>query len=232
MATAIFPAAGQSRRMKSILTSVTNKNFLEFGGFSILIRTLMTFSQSKEIDSLIIAASRDETLEVEKILNAAAGVLKSFQVVVGGSERQCSIANALKVVSDDCDVVLVHDAARPLVSLNTVEEVVETARTYGGAIAAMPEKNTIKVIDDDGFVVDTPPRSKLVSVQTPQGFRRDIILKAYEQAERDNFLGTDDSSLVERLGYKVKIVKSDYKNIKITTPEDILIVKAFLRSDH
>ncbi|MBR2180038.1 MAG: 2-C-methyl-D-erythritol 4-phosphate cytidylyltransferase [Selenomonadaceae bacterium] len=227
MATAIFPAAGQSRRMHSSI----NKNFLELDGQPILVHTLLKFSRSDMIDKLIIAAAIDEVELVEEMLNCAEG-LKPFQVVVGGSERQYSIANALKVVSDDCDVVLVHDAARPLVSLNTVEEVVETARTYGGAIAAMPEKNTIKVIDDDGFVVDTPPRSKLVSVQTPQGFRRDIILKAYEQAERDNFLGTDDSSLVERLGYKVKIVKSDYKNIKITTPEDILIAKAFLRSDH
>ena len=230
MVTAIFPAAGQSRRMKSILNSVTNKNFLEFEGLSILIRTLLTFSQSKEIDNLIVAAAGDEISTVKEILAGVEG-LKPFQIVEGGSERQYSIANALKSLPDNCDVVLVHDAARPLITVETIEEVVNAARTYGGAIAAVPEKNTIKVIDDDGFVVDTPPRAKLVSVQTPQGFRREIIVKAYEQAERDNFLGTDDSSLVERLGCKVKIVKSDYKNIKITTPEDILIAEAFLRSD-
>ena len=231
MATAIFPAAGQSSRMKSILNSVTNKNFLNFGGFSILVRTLQAFSQSKEIDNLIIAAASDEIPTVEKMLADVEG-LKPFQIVEGGSERQYSIANALQKVPKDCDIVLIHDAARPLISIETIEKVVEAARIYGGAIAAMPEKNTIKIIDDEGFVVDTPPRAKLVSVQTPQGFRREIIIKAYEQAARDNFLGTDDSSLVERLGYKVKIVKSDYKNIKITTPEDILIAEAFLRSDH
>ena len=227
MVTAIFPAAGQSRRMKS----GTNKNFLELEGMPILIHTLLKFSKSDKIDNLIIAAASDEVVIIEEMLTNYKD-LKPFQVVVGGSERQYSIANALKVVSDDCDVVLVHDAARPLVSVDTIDSVVEAAKIYGGAIAAMPEKNTIKIIDGNDFVVDTPPRSKLVSVQTPQGFKREIIMQAYEQAERDNFLGTDDASLVERLGYKVKIIKSDYKNIKITTPEDILIAEAFLRSDH
>ena len=227
MATAIFPAAGQSRRMRS----ATNKNFLELADQPILIHTLLKFSKSDKIDNLIIAAASDEVVIIEEMLTNCKD-LKPFQVVVGGSERQYSIANALKVVSDDCDVVLVHDAARPLVSVDTIDSVVEAAKIYGGAIAAMPEKNTIKIIDGNDFVVDTPPRSKLVSVQTPQGFKREIIMQAYEQAERDNFLGTDDASLVERLGYKVKIIKSDYKNIKITTPEDILIAEAFLRSDH
>ena len=227
MATAIFPAAGQSRRMHSS----TNKNFLELDGQLILVHTLLKFSKSDKIDRLIVAAAVDEVEVVKEMLNDTEG-LKPFQVVVGGSERQYSIANALAVLPNDCDVVLIHDAARPLVSVETIDAVVEAAKTYGGAIAAMPEKNTIKVIDDEDFVIDTPPRAKLVSVQTPQGFKREIIMQAYEQAERDNFLGTDDSSLVERLGYKVKIVKSDYKNIKITTPEDILIAEAFLRSDY
>ena len=227
MVTAIFPAAGQSKRMQSS----TNKNFLEIDDQPILIHTLLKFSKSDKIEKLIVAAAVDEVKIVEEMLAEVEG-LKPFQIVEGGSERQYSIANALKFLPDNCDVVLVHDAARPLISVETIEEVIAAARIYGCAIAAVPEKNTIKVIDDDGFVVDTPPRATLVSVQTPQGFKRDIIVKAYEQAERDNFLGTDDSSLVERLGYKVKIVKSDYRNIKITTPEDILIAEAFLRSDH
>lgn len=228
MATAIFPAAGQSRRIRQLLNSVTNKNFLQLDGNTILIRTLQTFSQSDNIDYLIIAAAADEIETIISMLNDVSD-LKPFTVVKGGSERQYSIANALKVVPADCEIILVHDAARPLISVKTIDEVVEAARLYGAAIAAVPEKNTIKVIDKDNFVINTPQRSQLVSVQTPQGFQRDILIKAYEQAERDNFLGTDDSSLVERLGYKVKIVKSDYCNIKITTPEDILIAEAFLR---
>ncbi|MBR1397163.1 MAG: 2-C-methyl-D-erythritol 4-phosphate cytidylyltransferase [Selenomonadaceae bacterium] len=230
MATAIFPAAGQSRRMQKLLTSVTNKNFLELNGFSILIRTLQTFSKSDNIDYLIIAAAADEIETINSMLNDVSD-LKPFIVVKGGSERQYSIANALREVPTDCEIILVHDAARPLIDVKTIDNVVDAAKLYGGAIAAVPEKNTIKVIDKDNFVINTPQRSQLVSVQTPQGFQRDILIKAYKQAEQDNFLGTDDSSLVERLGYKVKIVKSDYCNIKITTPEDILIAEAFLRSN-
>ena len=229
MVTAIFPAAGQSRRMKDILDSVTNKNFLELGNSSILIHTLQTFSQSNKIDNLIIAAASDEIETVKEILSQVSD-LKPYQVVEGGSERQYSIANALRGVPDDSEIILVHDAARPLISIKTIEEVVEAARTYGGAIAAVPEKNTIKVVDTDNFVVATPPRAQLVSVLTPQGFRREIIMKAYQQAADDNFLGTDDSSLVERLGIKVKIVLSEYRNIKVTTPEDILIAQALINA--
>ena len=226
MVTAIFPAAGQSRRMQS----ATNKNFLLLNGKPILVHTLLKFSKSAKIDKLIVAAASDEIEAVEEMLNKVAE-LKPFKVVVGGSERQYSIENALKVVDDDCEIILVHDAARPLVSIKTINEVVDAARMYGGAIAAVPEKNTIKIVDDENFVTDTPPRSKLVAVQTPQGFHRDIILKAYEQARDDNFLGTDDSSLVERLGIKVKIVQSDYSNIKVTTPEDMLIANTLLNKN-
>ena len=126
---------------------------------------------------------------------------------------------------------MVHDAARPLISVKVIDEVIDAAKIYGGAIAAVPEKNTIKIVDENNFVVDTPDRSKLVAVQTPQGFQRKILIDAYEKAAQDKFLGTDDSSLVERLGYKVKIILSNYRNIKITTPEDILAAKALLKAD-
>ena len=225
MVTAIFPAAGQSKRMH--LTSTSNKNFLELNGQPVLVQTLLTFSQSHKIDNLIVAAAPDEA-EIVKNMLENVQELKPFKVVKGGSERQYSIANALKFLSDDTDIVLVHDAARPLISVQTIDKVVEAVITYGGAIAAVPVKDTIKVVDGDNFVVDTPKRKSLVAVQTPQGFKREIILKAYAQAEKDNFLGTDDSSLVERIGIKVKIVMSDYRNIKVTTPEDILIAKTLI----
>lgn len=215
--------------MKSVLTSVTNKNFLELNEETILIQTLLTFSKSDKIDNLIIAAAPNEVAFVTEMLSNISD-LKPFKIIEGGSERQYSIANALKFISEEVEIILVHDAARPLISIRTIDEVVEATRIYGGAIAAVPEKNTIKFVDDDDFVVNTPPRSQLVAVQTPQGFKRDIIMKAYEQAKIDNFLGTDDSSLVERLGVKVKVVKSDYRNIKITTPEDILIAQTLLKS--
>ena len=149
-------------------------------------------------------------------------------MTVGGSERQYSIANGLKLLPDDAQIVLVHDAARPLVTVQTINEVIDAAEQFGGGIAAIPEKNTIKVIDAEGFVRYTPPRAELVSVLTPQGFRREILLQAYDRAAEENFLGTDDSSLVERLGVRVKVVAGGYQNIKITTPEDIRIAETFL----
>ena len=225
MVTAIFPAAGKSRRMQSI----KNKNFMKLDGVPILIRTLKKFSQSKKIDELIVAVAKSEFEIVVEMLSRVED-LKPFQVVVGGSERQYSIANALKVIDKDCKIILVHDAARPLISVETIDKVIDAARNFGAAIAAVPEKNTIKIVDEENFVKDTPDRSKLFSIQTPQGFKKEILLQAYEQAAKDDFLGTDDSSLVEKIGVKVKIVESDYQNIKITTPEDILIAESFLKA--
>ncbi|MBR5913123.1 MAG: 2-C-methyl-D-erythritol 2,4-cyclodiphosphate synthase [Selenomonadaceae bacterium] len=223
MVTAIFPAAGASRRMGG----GTNKIFLELGGEPILIRTLKTFSQSPRINFLIVIVSENDVYAVENLLSTADD-LKPYKIVVGGSERQYSIANGLKFLPDDAEIVLVHDAARPLVSLKVIEDVIDAAEKFGGAIAAVPEKNTIKFIDGENFVTYTPPRSKLVEVQTPQGFRRELLLNAYKQAEADKFLGTDDSSLVERVGDKIKVVTSDYRNIKITTPEDLKIAESLV----
>ena len=227
MTTAIFPAAGASRRMGI----GKNKIFLKLDGESVLIRTLKKFSQSARINFLIVVVSAGEVETVEELLKTATD-LKPYVVTVGGSERQYSIANGLKFVPPESEIVLVHDAARPLINLETIEKVIDAAEKFGGAIAAVPEKNTIKIIDAEGFVKSTPPRADLVAVQTPQGFKKEILLRAYEQAALDNFLGTDDASLVERIGGKIKIVQSDYKNIKITTPEDIQIAETFLAENN
>ena len=205
-----------------------NKNFLKLAGEPILIRTLKTFSQVERVNFLIVIVAAHEVETVEKLLRGTEG-LKNFAVTVGGSERQYSIANGLKLLPDDAEIILVHDAARPLISTRTINDVIDAAEKFGGAIAAVPSKDTIKIVDAEGFVRYTPPRSELVAVQTPQGFRREILLQAYDKAATENFLGTDDSSLAERLGTKIKIVASDYRNIKVTTPEDIIIAESFLR---
>ncbi|MBR3458992.1 MAG: 2-C-methyl-D-erythritol 4-phosphate cytidylyltransferase [Selenomonadaceae bacterium] len=224
MVTAVFPAAGQGRRMNVGI----NKVFLDLLGKPILVHTLQRFSRSKNIDYLVVVVAAEEVSLIRKLLRAVPG-LKPYQVVAGGSERQYSIANGLAVVPENSEIILVHDAARPLTSIETIDRVVEGAREVGGAIAAVPEKNTVKIVDEDGIVKETPPRKTLWEVQTPQGFRREILLEAYRKAKEDAFLGTDDSSLVERLGVPVKVVESDYRNIKVTTPEDMLIAEAFLQ---
>lgn len=224
MVTAVFPAAGQGRRMNVGI----NKVFLDLVGKPILVHTLQRFSRSKNIDYLVVVVAAEEVSFIRRLLKAIPG-LKPYQVVAGGSERQYSIANGLRVVPEKSDIVLVHDAARPLISVETIDRVVEGAREIGGAIAAVPEKNTVKVVGEDGIVRETPPRKTLWEVQTPQGFRKDILLEAYRKAEEEDFLGTDDASLVERLGVPVKVVESDYCNIKVTTPEDMIIAEAFLQ---
>ena len=226
MVTAIFPAAGASRRMGGGV----NKNLLPLAGEPILIRTLKTFSRVERVNFLIVVVADREVATVEKLLRGVNG-LKPWRVTVGGSERQFSIANGLKLLPDDAEIILVHDAARPLINVSTIEAVIDAAEKFGGAIAAVPSKDTIKIIDAEGFVKYTPPRSELVAVQTPQGFRREILLRAYERAADENFLGTDDASLVERLGVRIKIVTSDYRNIKVTTPEDISVAENFLRGE-
>jgi len=223
MVTVIFPAAGASRRMNI----KTNKNFLKIGSENILLRTLKTFSKIERVKNLIVVVAENEVAQVKNFLSAEKN-LKPYKIVVGGSERQYSIANALKFVPEDTEIILVHDAARPLISQAVIENVIDAAEKFGGAIAAVPAKNTIKFVDAENFVKSTPPRSELVEVQTPQGFKKNILLRAYQKAKEENFLGTDDASLVERLGEKIKIVESDYKNIKITTPEDLKIAESFL----
>lgn len=224
MVSVIFPAAGQGKRMQAGI----NKVFLQLAGQPMLVRTLLKFSSVEEIGELIVVVGKDEVQSVQKLLKHVPG-LKPYKVAAGGSERQYSVWNGLQVSSEQADIVLVHDAARPLVTKATIENVIAKARACGGAIAAVPEKNTIKVVSEDGFVQSTPPRKTLWAVQTPQGFRRDILFEANEKAEADGFLGTDDASLVERLGKPVAVVMSDYRNIKVTTPEDLVLAEAFWR---
>ena len=224
MVSVIFPAAGQGTRMKA----GKNKVLLELSGRPILLRTLASFSRMPEVGELIVVTGRGEMEEVRAMLQGAEG-LKPWQLVAGGSERQSSIRNGLNHVAEEADLVLVHDAARPLITAEVIRRVMEGAKSFGGAIAAVPEKNTVKIVDAEGLVVSTPPRKSLWAVQTPQGFKKDILLEANDRAEQEGFLGTDDASLVERLGRPVKVVEGDYRNIKITTPEDMVTAEAFLR---
>lgn len=223
MVTVIFPAAGKGKRMQAGM----NKVFMDLAGLPILVRTLLKFSACEAVDQLVVVVAEPEVPFVQRILQLVPG-LKPWQVTAGGAERQYSVLNGIKCADARADIILVHDAARPLISNDTILSVIRAAQEKGGAIAAVPAKNTIKVCDEKQQVVETPDRSRLWEIQTPQGFRRETLLEANAKAERDNFLGTDDASLVERLGEPVYIVESDYRNIKITTPEDILIAKAFL----
>jgi len=175
-----------------------------------------------------VVAAPDEVGHVENMLNSLTGI-KPWQVASGGSERQYSIANALNIMSQTTDIVLVHDGARPLVNILCINNVIQAAIAHHAAVVAVPVKDTIKIVNN-GVVSGTPERHTLWSIQTPQGFNAHLLRQAYEQANKDDYLGTDDASLVERLGVSVKIVEGSYENIKVTTPEDLIIAEALMNS--
>jgi 2-C-methyl-D-erythritol 4-phosphate cytidylyltransferase len=154
---------------------------------------------------------------------------KIREIVVGGTERQYSIANALKKLPECTRWVLIHDGARPLISQSMIKEAIESVKIHNAVGVAVPVKDTIKVIDKDGFVTSTPDRNVLWAIQTPQAFARNVVVQAYRHAEERGITATDDAALVEQLGVRVKLQMGEYTNLKVTTPEDIMIAEAILR---
>lgn len=221
--TVIIPAAGQGKRMKVS----SNKVFLPLVDMPVLLHSVLAFSACSEVDNLVIVVATNEVKQVETMLSGVTGI-KTWQVVIGGSERQYSIANALKVVSQDTKIILVHDGARPLITETCIRAVIKASYAYKAAVVAVPVKDTIKTVDEDQWVTGTPERHTLWAMQTPQGFDAHILHQAYEKARQEGYIGTDDASLVERLGVKVKIVPGSYDNLKVTTPEDLTIAEALL----
>lgn len=224
---AVVPAAGMGKRMGASI----NKQYLQLGGKPIVARTLEVFQQSPSIAGIILVIPQDEIPYCQHEVVDRYQLSKVLKIVAGGAERQYSVLNGLRELqrhADDRDVVLVHDGVRPFITEALLQQSIELATTGAGALVAVPAKDTIKVVQD-GVVVGTPDRSTLWQAQTPQSFQFGQIFKAYLQAEADAFLGTDDCSLLERSGMTVRIVQGSYQNIKITTPEDLVLAEAFLR---
>ncbi len=217
----VIPAAGAGRRMGGPRA----KQFLELQGRPILLLTLERFDSSPEIDEIVIAAAADE-VDVVRALVRVHGLRKVRSVVPGGKERQDSVWNALEAAA--CDIVLVHDAVRPFVSHHLMSAVAAEAARSGAAVAAVAPKETIKISDGSGIVLSTPDRAHLWVAQTPQGFAYSLLVEAHRQAQKEGYYGTDDASLVERLGAKVSLVQGSYDNIKITTPEDVELAERIL----
>jgi len=209
-------AAGAGRRMGGV-----DKVLALLGGKPILARVIDAFQRCNSIDQVVVVVNR-ENLEKCRQLVAEEGWVKVIEVCAGGERRQDSVAAGLSRLSH-CDWVVIHDGARPLVTVDLIERGLEAARETGAAVAAVPVTDTIKVAGDDRLVQQTPPRGNLWRAQTPQVFRFDIIAEAYRQAKGEV---TDDASLVEQLGYRVKIYMGSYDNIKITTPDDLVLAEA------
>jgi 2-C-methyl-D-erythritol 4-phosphate cytidylyltransferase len=206
----------------------TPKQFMVLMGKPILQRSIEIFNRLSSIDEIVVVVPADQIRRAERLIKRA-HLHKVSHVVVGGAERQDSVRHGLSAFDREPEIVLVHDAVRPLVTRDEVLRVIKQARRCGAAILAVPVKDTIKV-GESGFSTRTLDREKLWAVQTPQGFRYEILVRAHRAAQRSAFLGTDEASLVERLRVPVAIVSGSYRNIKITTKEDFTIAQAFLTS--
>jgi 2-C-methyl-D-erythritol 4-phosphate cytidylyltransferase len=218
---ALIVAAGKGKRMKM----AKNKQYIEIGGIPVIAKTLRQFDNHFKIDEIIVVVCADEIEYFMQSIIDEYNFNKPIKVVSGGKERQESVYNGLKNIYGS-GIVLIHDGARPFLGKDLIDRSIENALTYKAAVAAVPVKDTIKISDNDGFINQTLRREVLWSIQTPQSFDVEIITKAHERALKENFLGTDDAVLVERIGYKTKIFMGSYYNIKITTSEDIVFAEA------
>ncbi|MDP9743527.1 UNVERIFIED_ORG: 2-C-methyl-D-erythritol 4-phosphate cytidylyltransferase [Bacillus sp. B2I3] len=216
----VIPAAGQGKRMKA----GKNKLFIELSGIPIIVYTLRVFEEDPDCRGIILSINPAETDYFNELI-AAYGLKKVKKLVMGGKERQQSVYNGLHHAEED--IVLVHDGARPFINLLQISELTTAASLHGGAVIAVPVKDTIKKAANKK-VLETVERSSLWAVQTPQAFRVSILKSAYEQAEAEEFLGTDDASLLERINEQVVIIEGNYDNIKITTQEDLYFAEAIL----
>lgn len=223
--TAIIAAAGMGTRMKRKL----NKQFLTIDNTPVLEHTLRKFDKSKYVDYIIVVIKETDISYLGEVLSKLK-LNKKFKIVYGGSTRPDSIFNALKNLPEETKIVLTHDGARPFIDTELIDLSIEKVNETGSLVVGVPVKDTIKISKSNMNVDFTPVRSELFQIQTPQVFLKDIIVSAYNRLMEEDFTGNDDASFVEKNGGKVKILMGSYKNIKITTPEDLLIAEVLINS--
>lgn len=222
MISAIVLAGGRGKRMNYH----KSKQFIEIKGKPVLVYTLEKFIYNKSIDEVILVLPEDEVDYCKKeVLQKYS--LKVDRIVIGGKERQDSVFNALEAM-EKANIVLIHDGARPFISEKIIEEGIKYANIYGAAAPGVTPKDTIKIKNEDNISVDTPDRNTLVALQTPQCFKYDEIYQCHRKIKEENAIVTDDTSVVERYGHKVYLYEGDYTNIKITTPEDLILAERLI----
>ncbi len=223
----IIVAAGSGSRMNMGI----NKQFIKLEEKEIIAYTIEKFYNNKNIDEIVIVTKEEEREYLIK------NILKKYKfdnikVVTGGKERQDSVYSGLMALSKKCSTVLVHDGARPFVTDEVIDRTIKEIDLSEAIVVGVPVKDTIKVINNENTIIDTPNRDTLWAVQTPQVFKYDVLKEAYDDAFKNNFYGTDDAMLVERIGYNVKMIKGSYNNIKITTVEDLSIGLQILKTQN
>lgn len=221
----IIVAAGNGSRMKAGI----NKQYLYLNGIPVLAHTLIAFEKCQLVDEVILViANNDMDICREEVIKPYR-LKKVKKIVSGGDTRQASMYNGLKEVNHRSRIVITHDGARPLVHQSTLIKCIETTLNHGATVVAVPVKETIKVVNESYNVIDTPERSTLWAVQTPQTFDYSLLMEAHKQAISDKYVGTDDAMLVERLDHPIKVIKGYYDNIKITTPEDLIMAESIIQ---
>jgi 2-C-methyl-D-erythritol 4-phosphate cytidylyltransferase len=235
---AIIPAAGLGTRMaaaeaapRSVVGKAPSKQFAELHGVPILVHTLRKFAASPRVSEIYVALRKAEADSFRPRLEKEV-LGKKVHLVEGGEHRQQSVANALAAVkAAPDDIILVHDAVRPLVDEEIIDNVVQGAEKHGAAIAGVPAVDTVKQVErsaENAIITATVPRERVVLAQTPQGFRFSVLKKAFDEAGADGFIGTDEASLVERSGHAVAVVLGSARNLKITTPADLELAEFYM----
>lgn len=221
---AIILAGGSGKRMGT----ATNKQFLLLDNKPIIVRTLQIFEECRPIDGVyLVVNQKDLPIMQEEILETYK-FNKVLKLVIGGRLRQDSVRNGLEAIENPCDIVIIHDGARPFVSPSFIEKGIFLMEMFDAVIPALPVKDTIKTVSKEGFVMKTLERDSLWNVQTPQTFKYDLIVKAYREGMNKKLYGYDDATFLEHMGKKVKVIEGSPYNIKITTPEDLIIAKGML----
>jgi len=226
MISAVIVAAGKGTRMNMDI----NKQYIEIGDMPVLARTLEVFESCRLIEEIIVVVNGHDIVYCKENIIDAFGFTKVAKLVAGASTRQGSVYKGLCEVREVCDIVLIHDGARPFVTEQCLKDSIYAAQEYGACCLAVPVKDTVKEVDEQGFVRKTLNRNSLWAIQTPQTFKYRLILDAHIKAAQEGFIGTDDATLVERMGHPLKLIMGDYNNIKITTQEDLILAEAILSS--
>lgn len=221
MISAIILAGGKGKRMGAKIS----KQYIELNGKPILYYTLKRFVDCEGIDKIILVLPKDEIEYCNKEI--LENTLKVDMIVEGGKERQDSVYNALQKINDS-EIVLIHDGARAFVSERVIKDGIKYAKIYGAAAPGVMPKDTIKVVDENGFSDSTPDRSKLLAIQTPQTFKLEIIKECHEKVKENNISVTDDTMVVEMYNNKVYLYNGEYTNIKVTTPEDLILAERLI----
>jgi 2-C-methyl-D-erythritol 4-phosphate cytidylyltransferase len=218
----IIPAAGVGKRLPGKIA----KQFLEIHGKPVICWTVNRFLSLESISTGILVVHLNELERTRQLFADDQNFRKKFSIIVGGDHRQESVFNGLARLSDDTEIVLVHDGVRPLISQEIITESIRVAADRGACITAVPVKDTVKRVHENQ-VLETIPREQVWQVQTPQAFRYDILYQAHQQAKQMKYFATDEAALLEWLGIPVSVIRGDYRNVKITTREDMIIAESF-----